>query len=887
MDDKDAIIARLTQENNYLKGLLEQHGISYEPRKEIIQHDLDDVGKISAYLSYFIGRDDIFAFEYYSKEGKRMFMPACSSRPNLTGYCPYKCSECNHKQYLGINEATIKRHLLGKDTFGIYPLLKGDLCQLLAFDFDEEDYQESALAFSLICHKHHLDNLIEISSSGCGAHVWLFFESPILASKARRLGTHLLFEAMDEVKGISFASLDRMFPSQDHVPVSGYGNLIVLPLQGKKAKEHKTVFVDHNFIPYELKNQINVLLSTKKISEAEVDALLESYKDNDPFACSNKNILANIKLNRNDVARTIHIIKRNDILVPKAALNNRSLKFLYRLGSVINPEYYKAQQQRRSVYNISRIQVLYREDESFIYLPRGCYDDLLKVLNYLGAEVIINDHQTSGEMILVSFKGQLKDYQQDGLDRLLKYDHGLFVARPSFGKTVVAIALIAELKLNTLIIVPNLALLKQWISRLDEFLDVMYPYSKDKDRFGVYYGARKKLSHKIDVACIDSLVGEEATSLFSSYGVIIFDEVHHIGATSYEQVVRRCSSKYLYGFTATPKRSDKNDRIIIKTIGDIRFQYKDIEDGLDKVLVPEFTFFTFSRLDKETSYADLLTALLMDDERNTRISNDIHKSYHEGRNILVLTDRIEHIKELQSRLSDLEHVFIINGQLKEQEKRRFFENLSKVKRGFVILSTGKYIGEGFDEKRLDTLFLVSPFRWKGTLEQYVGRLHRHYEGKKQVEVHDYIDINVRMFANMYHHRLRGYRSLGYILNGEGIIYEKKIYGPHDYYKKLQEDIAGSKQSAVFIIDTYDEDRLRSLLDLTGNVEIYSSSGVGIEHEHLSKIVKTNLEINAIIIDSKILWYGGINPFVSSEQYDSIMRINDRAVVENLMVEIKR
>lgn len=882
---KDEIIARLEKENAYLKELLKQNNISFECTKEIKQYNLSNDEKIKSYLSYFVGRDDIFAYEYYTKDGRRTFSPACKSRKNLTGYCPNKCNECKDKHYIGLDAVEVKRHLLGVDTFGIYPLLKGDVCQLLAIDFDDKDFKESALEFSKICSSHNLDNLIEISSSGCGAHIWLFFNKPIKASKIRRLGTYLLYEAMEKSKGINFNSLDRMFPSQDYVPINGYGNLIVLPLQGSKAKEGKTIFADSNFVPYELKNQINVLLNIKKISEEEIDALLSEFKEADLFPLVNKDILKNIKLTRNDFAKQIVIIKQGDILIPKSALNDRSCKFIYRLGSLPNPEYYEAQRQRRSVYKVSRIQKLYKEDESFIYLPRGCYEDLIKVLNFFGVDLIIKDNQTMGEMIMVSFKGQLKDYQKDGLDKLMKYDNGLFVARPSYGKTVTAIALIAELKLNTLIIVPNLTLLNQWIERLNTFLEIGYEYKKEKDKFGQYYGAKKKLTNKIDVACIDSLLGEHGEELLKKYGLVILDEVHHIGASSYEQVVRKCHSKYLYGFTATPKRSDKNEKIVYKTIGDIRYQYKDDCGELEKILKPEFTFFTFSTLEKTAAYSDLISALLNNEERNEQIVQSIKKCYSQKRNILVLTDRIEHINVLKNKLSGLDNVFVINGQLSKDDRNQFYRNVSKTTQGFIIISTGKYIGEGFDEKKLNTLFIVSPFRWSGTLEQYVGRLDRKNENKTNIEVHDFIDINIKMFTHMYHERLRGYRKLGYIVDGDEVIFEKKIYSTFNYRKQLVEDIKNAKQQVVMIVNEYENESIDELLNLHDKIKIYSNKEFHYEHKNISGVHNTKLEINAVIIDDKIIWYGGINPFKSIKHDDSIMRINDKSISDGIFKEL--
>lgn len=397
--------------------------------------------------------------------------------------------------------------------------------------------------------------------------------------------------------------------------------------------------------------------------------------------------------------------------------------------------------------------------------------------------------------------------------------------------------------------------------------------------------AKKKLTNHIDVACIDSLLGEEGSEILKRYGLVILDEVHHIGASSYEQVVKRCYSKYLYGFTATPKRSDKNERIVYKTIGDIRYQYKGENNSLSKILKPEFTFFTFSSLEKTTPYSDLLLALLKDEERNNHIAIDIKSSYKEKRNILVLTDRIEHIKILKEKLDDLRNVFVINGQLSTKEKKEFFDNLSNIKKGFVILSTGKYIGEGFDEKKLDTLFIVSPFKWSGTLEQYVGRLHRENEDKKEVVVHDYIDINVKMFANMYHQRLRGYRKLGYVISGDEVVFEKKIFSNRDYKEKLFEDISQSKKEVILIVNDYEEETLKDILLLNERIKAFAKDLIKLDHKNIHELKTTKLEINSVIIDNKIFWYGGINPFKENKYDDSIMRINDKSVVDNLLIEL--
>lgn len=876
----------LLEENEYLKNLLKKNNISFEKPKEILNLNLNDSEKINIFKSYFVGRNDIFAFQYINKDGKKSYMPACKARPNLTGYCPNKCHDCQNKQYTGLTDEEYKRHLSGKDIFGIYPLLQGDYCQLLAVDFDDSDFKESAISFKNVCAQYGIDALVEISGSGSGAHVWIFFEKIIKASKARRLGTYLIFEAMNLSNGINFESLDRMFPSQDFVPFKGYGNLIALPLNGKKAVEGNTLFVDNNFIPYKLKDQINVLASTKKISEEEVDLLLTKLSENEIDSLLPKNILKGIKLTRNDFPNEIILIIDNQISIPKAALNDRSAKFLYRLGSLLNPEYYEAERQRRSTYNISRIQKLFREDENFIYLPRGCYESLIKLLNYFEVKTIIKDKTKRGSCNLeVEFKGELKPEQEFGLNKLCEYNTGLFVAPPAFGKTVAAISLISRLKTSTLIIVPTIALLKQWITRLNEFLDVNYEYKKEKDKFGQYCGTKKKLTYKIDVASIDSLVDVEDESIFTKYGLIIFDEVHHVGAISYEKVVRKCASKYLYGFTATPKRSDRNEKIVYKMLGDIRYQYKEQNSMLSKVLIPEFTFFTFNTIDKNTAYSDMIGSLLKDETRNSLISEKLHKSIKEKKNILVLTDRIEHINILKNMLSDVENVFVINGQMNQKEKNLFYESLLNTNDGFIILSTGKYVGEGFDEKRLNCLYIISPFRWSGMLEQYVGRIQRFLESKKEVEVHDFIDVNVGLFANMYHERLRGYRRLGYVINSDEMIFEKKIYSLKDYKQKLLDDIDNAKE-IIFVIKNFEEDAFKELFIKPEITEIYSfDENFILDQTKLEKHVTT--DINAIIIDKKIIWYGGLNPFILNKYDESIMRINDKSIAENFIKEIKK
>ena len=242
---------------------------------------------------------------------------------------------------------------------------------------------------------------------------------------------------------------------------------------------------------------------------------------------------------------------------------------------------------------------------------------------------------------------------------------------------------------------------------------------------------------------------------------------------------------------------------------------------------------------------------------------------------------------MKNKLNDIDNVFVINGQLSSSEKKQFFYNVEKTNKGFVIISTGKYIGEGFDEKKLNTLFIVSPFRWNGTLEQYVGRLHRIDENKEEVEVHDYVDINIKMFENMYHERLRGYKRLGYVICGDEVIFERKIYSTNDYRNKLFEDLKECKKEVILIINDFNDVELNEILELHNDIKIFTKSNNTIEHKNVCGLYKTNLEINTVIIDQKILWYGGINPFKTIAYNDSIMRINDKSICETILKEARK
>ena len=887
--DKDAIIASLQKENEYLKGLLRSHNISFgEIEESPSLQDNSIEGKISLYRSYFKGRDDAYARGYITKDGKKGFAPVCKMETEYGFRCPHfgahGCKGCAHRENKPLTDEEIKDHFKGTKTYGLYPLLADDTCYFLAIDFDHERFKECALAYKSVCAEHGFQILLEITSSGEGAHAYLFFDEAIKAVKARLIGYYLLLEAIELEPSIGFQAFDRMFPAQDYLPRGGFGNLISLPLQGDKAKQGRTLFVDDSFAPYPMKEQLARLGAIQKIHEAELDLYLAKIKSEISLNPVGRNGIKKTKLKKDDFPDTLIVIRDSGLTLSKSGMSMQAVKTIERLASIPNPKY-MLQQRKRQPTNPStcpRLLCLYKEDETFLYLPRGSEDNLLMLLRFVGVKFDLREHRKKGKKIKASFKGVLRDEQKEGLEALAKKENGLFIAPPSFGKTVVAIALIAKLKVNALVVVPRLSLLGQWKERIATFLDL-------EGEVGELKGSKNALKWVVDVASIDSLANESAEKeILSKYGLIIFDEAHHLGAKTYEDVARACPSKYLYGFTATLARSDGNHRIVTSTIGEVIYEVGEKQTAImSKILYPRFTSFGFSPLEKTLGYSEQLTLLAKDKNRNEAIVKDVKACYENGRKMLLLSDRLEHLRTLKEMLSlPSEDVFLVHGSLKEKEKRAIFESIQSKDGPFLILSTGKYIGEGFDENKLDALFVATPFRWKGLLRQYVGRLHRDRPGKAKVEVYDYIDFKVFVFSRMYQERLRAYRKEGYSLEGDLLSLGKSLYGESDYRAALEQDLRTASKRIDFYVGDCEESVLLSLASM-GSVSINAHSDKDLPPNEKLVVSKTDDEQpNMIVIDSSIIWYGGINPYKFTKYHDSIMRIDDRGIAETLLREMK-
>ncbi|MDD2366085.1 MAG: DEAD/DEAH box helicase family protein [Desulfuromonadaceae bacterium] len=753
---------------------------SSSPASELSSLSSDD--KITLFRSLFKGREDVYPKLWVSKNGDRKgYMPACANDGVYT-LCGkrktprVRCSDCKHQSYVPVTDEVLKEHLQGKQTIGVYPLLPDDTCRFLAVDFDKTTWQEDVAAFRETCTTFDLPVAIERSRSGNGAHAWFFFSEPVMAATARVMGCYLITETMSRRHQLSMESYDRLFPSQDTMPRGGFGNLIALPLQWEPRKKGNSVFVDETFSPY--LDQWGYLTSLKRLSSQELQSIADKAvrkgqviglrlpSDHDeeqaPWERSPSGRLPEQRI-KGKLPKTITAVLAQKIFVEKKSIPSEFLNRIKRLAAFQNPEFYKKQKMRLSTHNTPRVIACFEELPEYVALPRGCRDALETLLNELGITLHLDDKRQAGVVTSFEFHGTLSDVQQQAVDKLMQHDIGIFVAPPGSGKTVVGAWMTAARNCSTLILVHRKPLLDQWVAQLARFLDLP-PKS-----IGTIGSGKSKATGVLDVAMMQSLVRkDEVADLVATYGQIIVDECHHLPAFSFERVLAEVKARYVVGLTATPYRRDGHQPIIHMQCGPTRYsldrKQQESRDAFTRRLILRETSFTVSDSDKETTIQEIYALLASDRERNRFILDDIRKALADGRSPILLTERKDHLELFAGELRDsVKHLVVLHGGMGVKQRRKIIEHLAAIPddEERLILATGRYIGEGFDDARLDTLFLALPFSWKGMLVQYAGRLHRLRAGKKEVRVYDYVDGSVPMLAKMHEKRMKGFRTLGY------------------------------------------------------------------------------------------------------------------------------
>lgn len=942
----------LQLENQILKNILDKAGLSYhkelsklrqsgskeafdpEQGKRIIHPQAITENMANQFFSMFWGRQDVYAKRSVNKEtGKAAYYPQCNNF--WTNVCHKKikdginCKDCKNRSYKTITKKDILNHLQGNaynasDVIGVYPLLSNGTCRFMVFDFDNHDkdaeekdfansddtWVEEVESMREICVLNGIEPLVERSRSGRGAHVWIFFDKPIDASFVRKFGFALLDKGAEQINLKSFKYYDRMLPAQDSLPEdSAVGNLIALPLQGKALQDGNSAFIDGNWNAYP--NQWETLFNKPRLSQEFLEEKIKEWSNIIDDIAANAAESDREKpwnrmqhFNKNDVEGKLHIILSNGIYVDntnlKAAMQNR----IRRMAAISNPVFYKNQAIGTSNYDTARWIYLGKDHLSgYIQIPRGLQDELWENIKQADIDYEMEDERQQGRKINVDFKGELRPEQDKALKELIKYDNGILHAATAFGKTVVSSAIIAQKKINTLIILESSALIEQWKEALEKFLNInegLPTYEtktgrvrKRKSLIGTLQGAHDSMTGIIDIAMAGSLCKKgKYHKMMNEYGLVLIDECHHSASETIANVLKEVKAKYVYGVTATPKRGDGLEKINYMLIGPIRYSYtakeKAKEQGIQHLVYPRFTRTVPPRgvITDKMHPNEAYEIIHNNDVRDEQIIEDVKNCVAAGRTPVVLSRYKDHSEKFYERLkSYADHVFLMTGNNSKKEHRKILEQMHQVDKNesLILIATGSLVGEGFDFPRLDTLFMATPVSFRGVVEQYAGRLNRDYAGKENVIIYDYVDNHIPMFNNMYMKRLKAYKQIGYEF-GDGLQTVKQtvnaIYDGNNYSENYHKDLLDSNKNIIISSPVISGSKVYELINMLKEKQM---SGVQVTivtwtpdsygfgdaaywmqlHEDMRRAgfyIRTVEEYcdRFAVIDQEVVWYGNIN-----------------------------
>ncbi len=744
--------------------------------------------KIGLFRSLFRGREDVYARRFENRRtGRHGYAAACANEW-VRGVCEkprVKCAECVSRRFLPLTDDVIREHLSGVDAggdpfvAGVYPLLPDETCWFLAVDFDKSGWREDAAACLETCRHLGLPAALERSRSGQGAHLWLFFDEALPAALARRLGSHVLTETMERRPELGLDSYDRLFPSQDTMPQGGFGNLIALPLQKAPRDQGNSVFLDDGLEPWA--DQWAFLSGVRRLGREAIEGTVQvaerggrvlgvrlppqEDEEREPWGAPPSGRPRTPPI-VGALPKAIELVIGNQIYIPKDGLPPGLRNRLLRLAAFQNPAFYQAQALRLSTWGTPRIVACAEDFPQHIGLPRGCLEETLRTLGALGIDVTLRDERCGGRPLAATFRGELRSGQRAAAQAMVAHDCGVLAATTAFGKTVIGAWLIAERRVGTLVLVHRRQLLDQWVERLAMFLDL------PPDAIGRIGGGKRRPTGLVDVAVVQSLVRKGVVDdCVAGYGQLIVDECHHLSARSFEQVARQAKARFVAGLSATVTRKDGHHPIVFMQCGPVRHRVDARVQAAarpfeHKVIVRPTAFQSLGApdADKRLEFQALYQGLIEDHERTRRICEDVVACVRAGRSPLVLTERTGHLDLLAQALEPhIRHVVVLRAGMGGKQRKDVAARLAAIPpdEERVVIATGKLVGEGFDDPRLDTLFLTLPVSWRGTVAQYAGRLHRLCDGKKEVRIYDYADLEAPMLARMFDRRCRGYEAIGY------------------------------------------------------------------------------------------------------------------------------
>ncbi len=711
--------------------------------------------KVRLYRTVFVGRDDVYATRWENTStGKSGWSPAV--RGGWGG------GRRAYPDHLPLTDDVVAAHLSGRITAGIYVLLPGDVCQLLACDFDGPSWALDALAYLDACRAAGVPTVLERSRSGQGAHAWTFFTAPVAASTARSIGAGLLRETMAARAEVDLESYDRLFPTQDFLPKAGLGNLIALPLQGECRRRGTTEFLDPRTLkPWD--DQWAFLSSVARLAPDAAESIAQHLRPVEvgPDATRLRRSARSADL---PTPASISTSLGAAVSIAIIGLPPSLVAAFKHLASLHNPEYYEKERLRFSTFRTPRFVRCYWEDLEHLHLPRGLLPQCEKLAQEAGSRLEVADNRPHAPRIELEFHGSLTAQQEQAVRELARHELGVLVAPPGEGKTVMACALIARHAVPTLVLVDRKPLAEQWRQRLRDHLGL------DHRQVGQVGGGRNRLSGVVDLATIQTLArrDDEANGqLFARYGLVVVDECHHIPAVTFDRCLRSASTRRWLGLTATPYRRQGLEEIIEMHCGPVRHTITVAGSTSTALLRRDLIVHeTGSHVaESESAHIQTVLAALADDaERTARICDDIADALQRGRNCVVLTRWVSHVEslrdDLQARGLD---PLVLHGRLGHKQRAAITARLADgaVAGPILLVATASFVGEGFDCPPLDTVFLAFPLAWKGSVVQYVGRVMRASAGKHNVEVHDYVDIQIPVIRRMHEKRLVGYSLLGF------------------------------------------------------------------------------------------------------------------------------